>query len=142
MAGHSREVWRDAAGTEIMESFGIVGMGHGTPLAVGEGDMEGGAAGAFMLDVGISSTHHIARFFGLTEENSESVPVHREVAARAAPASGGPEPLDGEVLPPSPEKKAQGASFDSEKFGIPGSLPPQVLKVIQNAFEAAGLVKR
>ena len=61
---------------------------------------------------------------------------------RAAPSPTGPEPLEGDVLPPGRERKQERTSFDPESFGVPGSLPPQVLKVIQNAFEAAGLVKR
>jgi feruloyl esterase len=142
VAGHSREIWRSAAGAEIVESFGIVGMGHGTPLAVGEGDMEGGAAGAFMLDVGISSSHHIAAFFGLAEGASDSVPVSRTPAVRAPHGRGETEALDGEILPPQGSPEGKDASFDPEAFGVPRSLPPQVLRVIQNAFEAAGLVKR
>ncbi|MGA0598725.1 alpha/beta hydrolase family esterase [Enterovirga sp. CN4-39] len=143
VAGHSREVWHDASGTEIVESFAIVGMGHGTPLATGEGEMEGGMAGAFMLDVGISSSHHIARFFGLTAEVFESVPASREAVARPK-ASTRPGGLEGEILPPPRrEQKPEGADAHPEMpFGVPRTLPPQVLRVIRDAFEAAGLVKR
>lgn len=141
LAGHSREVWRDASGAEVIESFGIAGMGHGTPLAVGEGDMEGGAAGAFMLDVGISSTHHIARFFGLTNEAFESLPVRGKAAVPSQRERITSDPLDGEILPPGQDRE-KAEPFDPEMFGVPRSLPPQVLRAIQNAFEAAGLVKR
>ena len=141
IGGHSREVWLDTSGHEIIESFGIAGMGHGTPLAVGEGEMEGGAAGAFMLDVGISSSHHIAQFFGLAEGLADEAPVSRDVVKTSQP-SARPDALDGEILPPGEEPKRAGAAFDPEAFGVPGSLPPQVLRVIENAFQAAGLVKR
>ncbi|NNM74257.1 PHB depolymerase family esterase [Enterovirga sp. DB1703] len=141
-AGNSREVWHDASGAEVIESFDIAGMGHGTPLAVGEGDMEGGAAGAFMLDVGISSTHHIAGFFGLTEEAAGHTAIRSKPTIRAQVASSGREALDGEILPPRRETRQEGGHFDPETFGVPASLPPQVLRVIQNAFQAAGLVKR
>ena len=141
VAGHPRDVWRDASGTEVIESFAIAGMGHGTPLAVGDGDMEGGAAGAFMLDVGISSSHHIAGFFGLTDTLSDTPPLRREIATRSPQDTATDDVLDGEVLPPLGGKRRVG-SFDPERFGIPASLSPQVLGVIQNAFEAAGLVKR
>ena len=40
--------------------------GSGTPLATGESEGECGAAGPFLLEVGISSSYHIAKFFGLT----------------------------------------------------------------------------
>src|SRR5271154_1422813 len=38
-------------------------MAHGVPLAIGEDNY--GAEGAFFLDAGISSTHHIASFWCL-----------------------------------------------------------------------------
>ena len=52
----------------VVEAYIIPGMGHGVPVHPGEGDAEdlGGAVAPFMLDVGISSTWHIARFWGLT----------------------------------------------------------------------------
>ena len=46
--------------------YTITDMAHGTPLATGKADTECGAAGPFLLEVGISSSYHIARFFGLT----------------------------------------------------------------------------
>jgi poly(hydroxyalkanoate) depolymerase family esterase len=64
--GYTRDVWMNAAGEEIIESFTIRGMGHGTPLATGEAADQCGEAGPFLLDVGISSSYHIAKFFGLT----------------------------------------------------------------------------
>jgi feruloyl esterase len=54
-------------------------MAHGVPLATTTGGESCGAAGAFFLDVGISSTHHIARFWRLHESLVEmpraAVPV-------------------------------------------------------------------
>jgi poly(hydroxyalkanoate) depolymerase family esterase len=63
-----RQVWRDGAGLTVLESITIDDMAHGTPLSAGEGDERCGVAGPFLLDVGLSSTHHIARFWGLVEE--------------------------------------------------------------------------
>jgi len=62
--GCPRRVWRDAAGQEAAEACLIPGMGHGVPVHPGDGAAEdrGGTATPFMLDVGISSTWHIARF--------------------------------------------------------------------------------
>jgi poly(hydroxyalkanoate) depolymerase family esterase len=65
--GYPRQVWRDAAGGEVIESFTIASMAHGTPLATA-GDNAYGAAGPFLLEVGISSTYHIAKFWGLTDK--------------------------------------------------------------------------
>ena len=60
--GHLRAVWRDVSGRDAIEFYEIQGMAHGTPLDVGSGY---GKSGPFMLDVGISSTVHIARSWGL-----------------------------------------------------------------------------
>lgn len=65
--GHVREQWWDRDGRTLVESYTIRAMAHGTPLAI-DGEPDGfGAAGPFMLDVGISSTVRIAEFFGLTD---------------------------------------------------------------------------
>lgn len=59
--GHRRETWSDAQGRVIIERYDIEGMGHGTPLAIRDGE-SCGVAGPHMLDVGICSTRRIARF--------------------------------------------------------------------------------
>jgi poly(hydroxyalkanoate) depolymerase family esterase len=66
--GHIRRIWQDAGGNTIIEVISITGMAHGVPLATGKGDESCGALGPFFLDVGISSTNHIARFWGLFVE--------------------------------------------------------------------------
>jgi hypothetical protein len=50
----------------VIEAIGITGMPHGVPLAV-SGIERCGHVAPFHFDVGLSSTHHIARFWGLTE---------------------------------------------------------------------------
>ena len=47
--GYPRKVWR-RDGTDVIESYTITGMAHGTPLATGT---HGGAAGPFLLEAGI-----------------------------------------------------------------------------------------
>jgi poly(hydroxyalkanoate) depolymerase family esterase len=64
--GYPRQVWRDRAGRAVIESYTIAGMAHGAPLAAGPADTHCGVPGAFLLDVGISSSYHIAKFWGLT----------------------------------------------------------------------------
>ena len=56
--------WRNRDGVAVIEAWTIDGMGHGTPLATRGADACG-VAGPYMLDVGISSTRHIARSWGL-----------------------------------------------------------------------------
>jgi poly(hydroxyalkanoate) depolymerase family esterase len=63
--GCPREVWSNTAGDDLIESYTIPSMAHGTPLAVGQADDQCGAAGAFLLDIGISSSYHISKFWGL-----------------------------------------------------------------------------
>jgi poly(hydroxyalkanoate) depolymerase family esterase len=61
--GHSRQVWWNADGETIIESYAITDMAHGTPLS----HSEGGVVGPYMIEAGISSSDHIAKFFGLTD---------------------------------------------------------------------------
>lgn len=60
--GQTRAIWTDATGREVIEHFRVNGMGHGTPLEKASGY---GRPTPYMLDVGISSTMHIARNWGL-----------------------------------------------------------------------------
>jgi poly(hydroxyalkanoate) depolymerase family esterase len=65
--GYPRQVWWNADGETIVESYTITDMAHGTPLGIGDNDKKYGAQGAFLIEAGISSSYHIANFFGLTE---------------------------------------------------------------------------
>lgn len=66
--GCLHQVWRHHVGQDIVEFYKVPNMGHGTPLATGDSDKHCGIPGAFLLDVGISSSHHIAKFWGLAKE--------------------------------------------------------------------------
>ena len=141
--GHPRQVWVNSDGDELIESYTITNMAHGTPLATGGADHECGAAGPFLLEVGISSSYHIAKFFGLTVAGSRHVAPtqseitvvdHRPHVIRPAAALPQPHVLEGEVL-------------DSELDARPERtqvLPPpiDIGAVITKALEAAGLMKR
>ena len=63
--GHRRMVWVDGAGQEAIEYYLIQGMSHGTPLDTADGLSH---AAPYMIDAGISSTLHIAGFFGLVDK--------------------------------------------------------------------------
>ncbi len=80
---NARQVWTDASGEPVIEVNMITGMGHGTPL---DGNRLG-SPGPFMLDVGISSTHEIARFWKIADPNTSATarPASETVTA-AAPA--------------------------------------------------------
>jgi poly(hydroxyalkanoate) depolymerase family esterase len=66
--GQSRQVWWNTEGKTVIESFTIADMAHGTPLS----SLGCGIAGPFMIDAGISSSDHIAKFFGLNEPQIEA----------------------------------------------------------------------
>jgi poly(hydroxyalkanoate) depolymerase family esterase len=133
IGGHTRRIWSDIDGEALIEAFTIRGMAHGVPVATTGGE-SCGAAGAFFLDVGISSTHHIARFCGLHESLVEKL--------RAAPSTPIQTPTDGRALiiagagadgshssdePPLAEEERQ------------TSYPLDPNAVIAAAFRAAGL---
>lgn len=64
--GFPRQVWCDPNGREVIEEYIIDRMGHGTPISA-EGSEGLGKEGRYMLEVGISSTRHIAEFWGLID---------------------------------------------------------------------------
>jgi poly(hydroxyalkanoate) depolymerase family esterase len=138
--GYPRQVWRNEAGEDLIESYSITHMAHGTPLATGDADFECGAAGPFLLDAGISSSFHIAGFFGLTKASARSVSsTKKDVAAIAARLPAGrsvdtaqPQILHGEVMNGAKERRSA------------KPLPPRINigAVINKALEAAGLLRR
>lgn len=142
--GYLRQTWINKAGDELIESYTITNMAHGAPLATGRADDECGVAGPFLLEVGISSSYHIAKFFGLTAKSrhvasTHAASTHGEIgvaakqvhAVKPAPALPQPRVLEGEVLPPE---------GDAERTHLP---PPaiDIGAVITNALKAAGLMK-
>jgi hypothetical protein len=73
--GHPHQVWWNADGQTVLESYTIADMAHGTPLGRGQDDKRYGKQGAFLLEAGISSSYHIAKFFGLTRWIRDPKPV-------------------------------------------------------------------
>ena len=128
--GSGHRVWHDAAGTAVLEAYDIPGMGHGTPLHT-DGPQGCGASGPFMLEAGISSTRHIARFWGL----EDGVEVER------APATG--------ALVPSSLGAGAGDArpvHRLEPLGVVPGSPAQprhggVGAIIEQALRQAGLMR-
>ena len=73
--GYPREAWVNDSGETLLESFTVTHMAHGTPLATGVAEGKCGAAGPFLLDVGISSSYHIAKFFGLAQPRAHTAEI-------------------------------------------------------------------
>ena len=124
--GHSRQVWRDAAGREVVESVIVAGMGHGTPLDTGPGPTQCGQAGPFLIEAGVSSSYQIAKFWGLTA-------VTLTAADAPAPSARAPGPAPDRAKPEPAFARDEGPSASM------GS--PDVMTVIQKALRSAGLIK-
>ena len=120
--GYPRQVWLNPKGEEVIESYTIPHMAHGTPLAVGNADDQCGAAGAFLLDVGISSSYHIAKFWGIA-----GTPLGDSNEVPERPVSSAQAPKPARAVP-----ELAAASF---------SLPANIRAIIAHALEAAGLTK-
>ncbi|WP_207461763.1 PHB depolymerase family esterase [Azospirillum sp. SYSU D00513] len=85
--GQLHQVWRDSRGEDVLEVFTIAGMAHGAPILPGTEEGQAGTAGAFILDAGISSAHHILAFWGLTDAVPERA-ARPQAEKREAPAAG------------------------------------------------------
>ena len=97
--GHPRRTWLGPGGEPLVEQFTIIGMAHGVPLDDGGAEALG-AAGAHMLDVGLSSTARIATFFGIApqEQAENPQPEAKPIPEKASPRSRSerrPEPASG-----------------------------------------------
>ena len=136
--GFERAVWRDRDGREVIEAVTIPGMAHGTPLATGPGDGCCGNVGPFLLEVGVSSSHHIAQFFGLTDAGAASrdKAEHHVAAAAAEPAGAFTPSREDILLPGEPEPKP-----DAEEADDRPRLAIDVQAVIAKALRAAGLMR-
>ena len=162
--GYPHRAWTDASGETVVEEYVITGMAHGTPLAVGNDENSYGAAGPFLLDVGISSSYRIAQFWGLTEfsvddaqKPADERPVSRKayegypvvVSAPEAqkpevqePKVQEPEVQEPEILEPEWQELAA-SSTQNAKDGRSKSASSHldIGAVITKALRAAGLMK-
>ncbi|WP_439618360.1 extracellular catalytic domain type 1 short-chain-length polyhydroxyalkanoate depolymerase [Shinella sp.] len=68
MKGRRTRIWPDKDGKPLVTLHESDGMGHGTPIARGEGGGYATSAEPFMLEAGFSSTLDIAKEWGLTRK--------------------------------------------------------------------------
>jgi poly(hydroxyalkanoate) depolymerase family esterase len=135
IGGHTRRIWSDTNGEATIEAFTIRGMAHGVPLATTGGE-SCGASGAFFLDVGISSTHHIARFWRLHESLVE---MPRAGALMSAPIQTSTDGGAFMIAGPAAEGSHSSAEPLLAEEERPTSYPLDPDAVIAAAFRAAGL---
>lgn len=136
--GHLRRVWRTESDDDVIEAITIAGMGHGVPLASGRGAVGYGNTGPFHFDVGLSSSHHILRFWGLSDERAafEDENTGRVVArlTRAqSEAHGTPLLAARETASSAGTTAEEQRSGGARQFADPSS-------VIAAALKAAGLL--
>lgn len=136
--GYPHRVWTNASGEDVIEEYVITGMAHGTPLATGDDENSYGAAGPFLLDVGISSSYRIASFWGLTEQADE---VSR-VRTTPEPVRHAPPTVVTGKRPAEDEWAARGAARKPRQDNPNSGMPHMdVGSVITKALRAAGLMK-
>jgi poly(hydroxyalkanoate) depolymerase family esterase len=143
--GHPRALWWNADGETLVESYSITDMAHGTPLGIADNDEPYGAEGAFMIEAGISSSYHIASFFGLTDRMHQPSEASKPVAAATtsttitvAPAAFPPAPAP--ALNPIPWPIAVSPAYAKSRQS-PRRPAIDVSAVITRALTAAGLMK-
>jgi poly(hydroxyalkanoate) depolymerase family esterase len=152
--GHSRQVWWGADGETVVESFTIADMAHGTPLGIADNDKRYGTQGAFMIEAGISSSYHIAKFFGLTAWIRQPKPAAAAKMSVADSPSAKLIPIVSPIPSPLPIplpniSKALWSASNEQPSPQPKREPPKqqerrvidVNAVITRALTAAGLMK-
>ena len=133
--GYPRKVWR-RDGIDVVESYTITGMAHGTPLATGA---HGGTAGPFLLEVGISSSYHIAKFFGLTGAAHARASLVPEPAVQdTARKPSTPEHVE---IIPDERVEILDAKSEERKREDAAHMPVDVMSIITKALTSAGLMK-
>lgn len=124
----ARHSWCNEAGETVIELNTIAAMGHGTPLGDGLG-----VPGPYMLEVGISSTREIVKFWGISEAGEDAVTC-------SAPAA-----VQGKLVElPSPagvKKGAPAIDAPASRPRPPASGEIGVKKIIEDALRTAGLMR-
>ena len=136
--GYPRKVWR-RDGVDVVESYTITGMAHGTPLATGTHDEACGETGPFLLETGISSSYHIAKFFGLTGHVRNRADVRETEAKATSPTS--LVPGDIEIIPDERVEILEGKADEQEIGDGPHTGRIDVMAIITKALTQAGLMK-
>jgi poly(hydroxyalkanoate) depolymerase family esterase len=121
--GQLRRVWCNRDGLEVIEEYVIANMGHGTPIHAAPANA-GEAAGPYMLDVGISSTRRILKFWKLDRGSKRSSAAARPSHHQVAEPSSGP-----------------AREHDGSASRHPSGPANHVQEVIEKALRSAGLMK-
>jgi poly(hydroxyalkanoate) depolymerase family esterase len=141
--GYPRQSWWNRDGETVVESYTITDMAHGTPLGIADNEQRYGMEGAFLIEAGISSSYHIAKFFGLTDWIRSPAAASQPMAAKPVAAK--------PALSPAPHlarsirataAEAQGSAKRKPKSGKQATKRGlDIGAVITRALTAAGLMK-
>ena len=126
--GHPHQVWWNADGETVVESYKVTDMAHGTPLGKAENGERYGKEGPFLLEAGISSSYLIANFFGLTD----GIAKIAKPSARAESPSAKLIPRASPIAAGKPDAKPQNDSTRARDVGT----------TITRALTAAGLLNK
>ncbi len=92
VAGFPHRVYRDGAGTALVETWELTNMGHGVAIdpqfSFPGSTTACGATGSYLSDVNICAVYHQARFFGLTDGGGTSGDTTPPTVNVTAPANG------------------------------------------------------
>ncbi|MDE5442317.1 PHB depolymerase family esterase [Bradyrhizobium sp. CSA207] len=132
--GYPRQAWWNKDGETLVESYSIADMAHGTPLGIADNDQRYGVEGAFLIEAGISSSYHIAKFFGLTGwiPDAKTKP-EAKLAAASKPALSPAPHLARSIRAAVAEQPAEPKRETARGFDLGA--------VITRALTAAGLMK-
>jgi len=144
--GYPRQTWWNEEGDTIIESYSITDMPHGTPLGFVDDGERYGVEGAFLVEAGISSSYHIANFFGLTKRVRQPKTTAKAVMTAAAKDRARPFPV---VAPVTLQGPDLAATLWPRTTPVHRAISPSkprrrvidVGDVITRALTAAGLMK-
>ena len=142
--GYPRHVWRNADGESVVESYTITNMAHGTPLGLAENAERYGAEGAFLIEAGISSSYHIAKFFGLTAQGKQPAQTSTAATQSSTSLAKLPPPTARPATSPGITTVLQPLLKINRKTEPNDEKRPPVIDVggiITRALTAAGLIK-
>jgi len=137
--GYPRQVWWNAQGESVVESYTISGMAHGTPIGLVDNDERYGAEGTFLIEAGISSSYHIAKFFGLTrrvrQTRAQAEAAAKNVLSNAARERAKPFPAVAPVTLQGPDLSAAPRPRTS---ALRNPAPPKS----RRSFDVSGVITR
>ena len=123
---YPHQQFKDASGRIVVETFEITGKGHGTEIAASKpidpakaGGPKCGKPGSYILEAGICSTYHAAKFFGLDATS----PGAGSSSGSTGPGADGGASGDGSGSAPGPGPDGSGSTGgkDDGKGGEDGS---------------------